>query len=236
MSKSPSFNQRAADVSRILGAEPLIRTINFHNTSKAQADRYDRQLAHYRKFFSAVTEDDLDGYLATGQWHKQKPGLIIAVYEGYRNGYDVLAPLLERHGLIGWFFIITGFLNSTVKNQAKFAHAHYIEMLTREYPDGRYALTWEEVRQLERKHVIASHARTHSQLSTLAPAVVEREVVGSQEDFEQHLGRKVRSFVSLTGPPYGEDPVSDKLIKLAGYDFVFSNFRIQRIASKATSA
>ncbi len=229
MINPPSFNQRAAAVEKMLTADPLIRAVNFHNTSRAKADKYEHQLARYSHFFTSVSEDDLDKYLVTGQWSKSKPGLIVAVYEGYRNGYDVMAPLLEKYGFIGWFFIITGFLNANVKDQLTFAEGHEIDMETREYPDGRYALTWEEVRKLDKRHVIASHARSHTQLSTLDPATVEREVVGSQEDFEKHLGHKVRAFVSLTGPPYGENATSDRLIEAAGYDIVFSNFSIQRL-------
>ena len=227
-----SFSERAASVEKLLATDELIRAVNFHNTSRAKSATYERQLAHYSQFFSSVSEGDLDKYLRTGRWDKPKPGLIVSVFEGYRNGYDVFAPLLERYGFTGWFFIITGFLDAAVKNQATFAQSHEIEMETREYPDGRYALTWEEVRKLDKKHVIASHARSHTQLSTLDAATAEREIVGSQEDFEKHLGHKVRAFVSLTGPPYGENPSTDRIIEAAGYDFVFSNFKIQRLPGK----
>ena len=229
MSTPPTFRERAASVEKLLAADPLIRTVNFHNTSRAQADKYERQLAQYSQFFSSVNEAELDNYLTTGRWQKAKPGLIVAVYEGYRNGFDVLAPLLERYGFVGWFFIITGFLNSAVKDQVTFAGGHRIHMETREYPDDRYALTWDEVRKLDARHVIASHARSHTQLSSLDPAIAEREVVGSQEDFQKELGHKVRAFVSLTGPPYGENAATDRLVEAAGYDFVFSNFSIQRL-------
>ena len=236
MSAAETFSERAANVEKMLASDPLIRTVNFHNTSRAQVDTYERQLARYSQVFSSVNEDELDNYLTTGEWHKTKPGLIVAVYEGYRNGFDVFAPLLERYGFVGWFFIITGFLNSPIKDQATFAGAHRIHMQTREYPDGRYALTWDEVRKLDAKHVIASHARSHTQLSLLDPAIAEREVVGSQEDFQKELGHKVRAFVSLTGPPYGEDARTDRLIEAAGYDLVFSNFSIQRLRAKDSAA
>ncbi len=229
MSSSQTFSQRAAALEKMYDTDPLIRAVNFHNTSRAQADRYDRQIAAYSRCFSSVNEDDLDKYLATGEWHKSKPGLIVSVYEGYRNGYDVFAPLLEKHGLIGWYFIITKFLDTPVRDQAAFADGHDIDMQTHEYADGRYALTWEEVRKLDRRHVIASHARSHTQLAKLKPAIAEREVMGSQEDFQKHLGHKVRAFVSLTGPAYGENASTDRLIEAAGYDFVFSNFSIQRL-------
>jgi peptidoglycan/xylan/chitin deacetylase (PgdA/CDA1 family) len=231
----PTFTERAASLQKTLATKPLIRAVNFHNASRAQAATYERQLARYSHSFSCVNETELDHYLTTGQWHKSKPGLIVSVFEGYRNGFDVLAPLIEKYGFVGWFFIITGFLNSPIEDQLTFARAHRIHMQTREYPDGRYAMTWEEVRQLSVKHVIASHARSHTQLSTLDQATAEREIVGSQEDFQKELGHKVRAFVSLTGPAYGENPAADHLIKAAGYDLIFSNFSIQRVHSPAQS-
>jgi hypothetical protein len=232
MSDSPTFSEHAAKLERLYATRPLIRAVNFHSTSRAKADQYDRQLAHYSQAFSSVNQDELDDYLVTGKWHKSKPGLIVSIYEGYRNGYDVLLPLVERHGFVGWFFVITGFVNAPIKDQLQFALSHDIDMLTREYPDGRYAVSWDELRIVDRKHVIACHSRSHTELALLPPAVREEEIIGSQQEFKKHLGHPVRSFVSLLGPAYGENKLTDRLVAAAGYDFVFSNFRIQRIQAK----
>ena len=232
MSATPTFTERTAELERLYATRPLIRAVNFHSTSRTKADHFDRELAHYSQFFSSVNQDELDDYLVTGKWHKAKPGLIISIYEGYRNGYDVLLPLVERHGFIGWFFVITGFVNAPVKDQLPFALSHDIDMLTRDYPDGRYALTWDELRIIDRKHVIACHSRSHTELALLPPAVMKDEIVGSQQEFRKHLGHPVRTFVSLTGPAYGHNKLTDQFIREAGYDFVVSNFLIQRIQAK----
>lgn len=228
----PNFLENAGRLAEIFETHPLIRAVNFHNTSHAQAALYDRQLEQYSRYFSSVTADDLDQYLSTGEWHKPKPGLIVSVFEGYRNSYDVLAPLIEKYGFVGWFWMITGFLNTPVPEQRNYAEHHDIDMLTHEYPDGRYALTWDELRQLDKKHVIAGHTRSHTLLSALPPDVQRQEVIGSQEDFKKNLGHPVRYFVSLTGPAFGENAAIDRLIREAGYDTVFSNFLIQRISNQ----
>ena len=232
MSNPVTFTERATELEELYAAHPVIRAVNFHNASRAKADEYDRQLAQYSQFFTSVSEDELDEYLTTGKWTKPKPGLIVSIYEGYRNGYEVLLPLVEKHGFTGWFFEITGFIDAKIKDQLPFALSHDIDMLTREYPDGRYALTWEELRQIDKKHVVASHSRSHQQLSKMAPSALFAEVVGSQNEFKKYLGHPVRAFASLTGPAYGEHAPTDRLVDIAGYDFVFSNFRIQRIRSK----
>ena len=232
MKSSPDFAQRATELEEVFATRPLMRAVNFHSTARANAAQYEEQLAQYHRFFTSVNEQELDEYLTTGRWHKAKPGLIVSVFEGYRNSYEVLLPLLEKYGFVGWFWMITSFINAPVAEQRTYAEHHDINMLTHEYPDGRYALTWEELRQIDRKHVIASHARSHTLLTELTPEVQYQEVVGSQEDFKKNLGHPVRGFVSLTGPEYGEDSATDRLIDKAGYDFVLSNFRIQRIRAK----
>ena len=230
-----AFAQRAAAIEQTFATHPLIRAVNFHNTSRAQVEQYERQLAQYSLSFSSVNQEELEEYLTTGKWNKPKPGLIVSVFEGYRNSFDVLTPLIEKYGFIGWYWVITGFINASIPNQRTFAENHDIDMLTHEYADGRYALTWDELRQLDKKHVIACHTRSHTLLAQLDPDIRRQEVVGSQEDFKKNLGHPVRAFVSLTGPAYGENPATDSLIDAAGYDFVFSNFLIQRIRAKSGS-
>jgi len=232
VSTAPTFSQNAENLADLFATRPVIRAVNFHNTSRAQAALYERQIAQYSQHFSPVNQDELETYLVTGEWHKPKPGLIVSVFEGYRNSYDVLLPILEKYGFVGWFWMITGFLNTPVPDQRNYAEHHDIDMLTHEYPDGRYALTWDELRQIDKKHVIASHTRSHTLLSQLDPATQRSEVIGSQQDFVKELGHPVRAFVSLTGPAYGENAAIDRLIDEAGYDIVFSNFLIQRIKAK----
>ncbi len=236
MSKTPTFRERAHELEEVFATHPLIRAVNFHSTARVNAEHYEKQLAQYSQFFTSVNEDELDEYLVTGRWNKPKPGLIISVFEGYRNSYDVLLPLIEKYGFIGWFWMITSFINAPIAEQRTYAEHHDIDMLTHEYPDGRYALTWEELRQIDRKHVIASHTRSHTLLSKLPPAEQYKEVVGSQDDFKKNLGHPVRGFVSLTGPPYGDNTAIDRLIDTAGYEYVLSNYRIQRIRARNTAA
>jgi hypothetical protein len=229
MSPRLDFNSSVADLARQMESRALIRVVNFHNTSRARQAEYREQLARLSREFSPVNEGDLDRYLATGRWHKAKPGVIPGFYEGYRNGHDVILPLLEELGLVGWFFVITGFVKSPSSEQVEYARKHDIGMKTREYADGRYALSWSELREIDRKHVVASHARSHILIAPLDEAERESEVVGSQRDFQEHLGHPVRTFVSYGGPAYGTHAATDALITKAGYQFVFSNLKIQRL-------
>ena len=224
-----TFGETAKTLEPLLATQPLIRTVNFHNTPRARIAEYERQLEQYSRSFSAVGENDLDEYLKTGTWHKAKPGLIVAFYNGYRNNYDVSLPLLERYGFTGWFFVATGFVDTSPAKQLAFAAKHTLTTVKNEYPDGRYALSWDELKEIDRKHVVASHTRTHAKLAAEDSKMLEGEIVGPQQDFEMHLRHRVRSFASLSGAPYGEQKHTDSLIQAAHYQFIFSNFKIQRL-------
>ncbi len=232
---APTLSDAVTTETDLLRRNPLIRVVNYHNTPRSAAAKLEAELAQYSKDFSSVNEAELRDYVRTGRWNKKKPGMLPVLYEGYRDGYDVMAPLLEKYNFVGWYFIITEFIKAGIADQLTYARGHRIGMQTREYPDGRYALSWDEIKQLSAKHVIASHARNHTELSTLTEDVRRAEIFGAQEDFRQHLGRPVRAFASLRGPAHLEHPEVDtnKLVEEAGYEFVFSNYRIQRIGNGA---
>lgn len=135
---------------RAFAGGPPIRAVNFHNTPVHRAEEYDRQLGALAERFGPVTEDDLAAFLATGRWTRSRPGVVIALYNGYRNNFDVMRPLLERHGLVGWFFVASGYVGCPVAEQLAFGAAHTLATIPDEYPDGRYALSWDEVRELDR--------------------------------------------------------------------------------------
>jgi len=225
------LGRAAADWGAKLAGGPVIRAVNFHHTPRRRAGWYREQLRRLAERFAPVTEGDLEGYLATGRWEKAKPGVIIGLYEGYRNGYDVMRPMLEEFGLVGWFFVITGFVKAAAGEQLAFAGAHDIGLEGREYEDGRHALSWGELRELERGHVVASHGRSHVWLEGLEDGAREGEVIGSQRDFEENLGHGVRTFVSYGGPAHGVYAKTDALVERAGHGLVFSNLQVQRLAT-----
>jgi peptidoglycan/xylan/chitin deacetylase (PgdA/CDA1 family) len=229
MSDSVSFAQRKQEISQLLATQPLVRAINFHNTSSWRRQEFEQQLQLCQQNFSTVSEDDLDLYLQSGKWHKDKPGVILAFYEGYRSNYDVILPMLDEMGLVGWFFVIAGFIDAPIEQQLTYANQHDIGMDLNEYLDGRYAMNWQELREVDQRHVVASHALSHQFLEPMDEATRREEIIGSQETFRKQLGHPVRSFVSRGGPAYGENPAVDQLVMEAGYQFQISNFRIQRL-------
>lgn len=220
-----------------LDAAPF-RVVNYHNTPAHRASQYDRELAALAERYAPTREDDLAAYFDTGRWPSARsdgrPGIVIALYNGYRNNLDVFRPLLEKHGLVGWFFAVTGYASCPPDEQAGFAAARNLATIPGEYADGRHALDWAELRALDGPHVVASHTRSHARIDPADAAGQEREIVGAQQDFVRELGHPVRSFAWLLSGTYGQAAVTDACLDQAGYEFLFSDFRIQRLPRAAT--
>ncbi|MCC0063000.1 MAG: polysaccharide deacetylase family protein [Defluviimonas sp.] len=208
---------------------PVLRVVNYHNTPFARAGQYDREFAALAGRFKPVRESDLDEWLDTGCWPHDRPGVIPAFYNGYRNNFDVARPLLERHGLVGWFFAVTAYTSCPANDQPAFTSTRTLATVDGEYDDPRTALSWDELRALDGPHVVASHTRNHTRVALDDAARLEDEIVGAQEDFRRELGHPVRSFAWLFGGRYGENPMADAAVGRAGYSFLFSNFNVQRL-------
>lgn len=216
-------------IARAFAQGAPIRVVNYHNTPAYRAEEYDRELAHLAQHFAPTCEDDLAAFLETGRWRHDKPGIVVALYNGYRNNFDVFRPLLDRHGLIGWFFAVTGYTDCRPADQAAYAATRNLRTIPDEYADGRTALNWDELGMLDERHVVASHTRNHTRVSLSDAGALEDEIGGSQRDFTKRLGHPVRAFAWLFGGAYGGSPLADACVDRAGYEFLFSNFRVQRL-------
>jgi peptidoglycan/xylan/chitin deacetylase (PgdA/CDA1 family) len=157
---------------------------------------------------------------------------VIALYNGYRNNYDVFRPLLEKHGMIGWFFVASGYVSCPPRDQRAMAAARNLKTIPDEYSDWRSALSWDELRDLDARHVIASHTRNHTRVSLEDRTALEDEIIGSQKDFIANLGHPVRAFAWLFGGAYGDSPLADECVDRAGYEFLFSNLKVQRLRAR----
>jgi peptidoglycan/xylan/chitin deacetylase (PgdA/CDA1 family) len=208
----------------------FLRVVNFHNTPRSSAARIERQLAPYARAFAPVTIAAVDALFETGRWPHDRPGVLIALYEGYRSNIETALPVIERLGLVAWLFLPTAWLTVPVAEQAAFADAHEIGLVPGEPREERLAATWDEIRAASGRHVIAAHTGTHAaQAAIVGDEDVEREIRGPRRAIEQATGRVPLAFAWLYGRPSGERPAIDDALRASGYRYVVSNTRLQRI-------
>ncbi len=177
-----------------LFCHPYIRAINYHDIAPSSAARFESQLRHYARHFVPVGLGDL--LALNGRcWPHSRPGLILCFDDGLRTHADVAGPLLDRYGFIGWFMVPVGFIDTPPSEQRRYALEHRILYGAEELPDARIAMTPEDVRQLDRRHVICSHTLNHQRLTaSLTRRAMEEEIIGGKRRLEAHLGHEVRVF------------------------------------------
>ena len=209
----------------------LIRLVNFHATPRYREAEFRRQIRTFAENFEPITPANFAAAVS-GQWDHDRPGLMPALFEGYRDNLDVLLPILEEFGFTGWFFIPSGFLSVPAHEQRSYAASHVLHLPEQdEYPDERIALTWDEARQIVRRgHVFACHTRTHSEVRPDTPhAILENEIVAAKAEMEAQLGTAIDVFCWLEGAAIGVNPRADDMLRQAGFRYLLSNFKVQAL-------
>jgi peptidoglycan/xylan/chitin deacetylase (PgdA/CDA1 family) len=214
-----------------LKSKPWLRCVNFHHTPPYRAAELERLFAGLARMFAPVTADDLDALLTTGEWHKDKPGLIPAFFNGYRDNYDVAYRLLERYNMVGCFFVVTGFGALKPEEQLDFAQHPRFHPSRDPYPDQRLGLDWDEIREMSKRHVICSHTASHSIAldETTPPAVLTREIIGSSRAIAAEVGYTPPAFCWLYGEPYENCSATHTYLRAANYRFIFGSRRIEKL-------
>jgi peptidoglycan/xylan/chitin deacetylase (PgdA/CDA1 family) len=178
---------------------PFIRAVNYHDVAPAQAAAFEEQLlffkAHYDVIGAATLESFLDGGKLSG-----RPGMILTFDDGLRSHAEVVAPLLERHGLVGWFMVPGGFVDEPPLTQRQYAVEHRIPHAAHDYGDPRVALSWPDARRLARSHVVCCHTWSHRRLSaSLTPNDLTAEIPLARHRLEAALDREVSAFAWVGG-------------------------------------
>lgn len=219
----------AAALVRAIRAGRFIRTVNYHNTLAADRERIREQLTRLAGRFQSIDLQELATLVAGAPWPHARPPLLLIFYEGFRNHYDVAAPLLTELGLKGIFCLIPGFHDAPSSTQFAFGLTNYIDVQPDEYVDGRLAMNWAEVRALAvRGHTFVCHTMNHTS-NDLAEATLAWEIGGAVNRMATALQQTVTAFVWLRGPEWGVEPRADRLLQQAGIQLLISNFKVQRI-------
>ena len=202
------------------GSGPHIRALNYHDVPVWQADAFEAQLRFFSDRFVPVGLDDLTALL-DGTWHHPKPGLILSFDDGVRSHAAVVAPLLEKYGFAGWFFVPAGFIDTPAERQAAYAEEHNISAGGADAGEPP-ALTWDEIRDLDRRHVIGCHTLHHERLrSSLTEEELEREIVVAKQRLEGELGRPLSVFAWVGGEEWAYSAAAAAMIRKAGFRISF---------------
>jgi peptidoglycan/xylan/chitin deacetylase (PgdA/CDA1 family)/glycosyltransferase involved in cell wall biosynthesis len=115
--------------------------------------------------------------------------VVLTFDDGYRDTFEVAAPILARHGFRATVFAVTTCVGRT---------ALWEETAGDEKP---VLATWEQLQALrEMGWEIGFHTMTHPDLTTLPPHRLAAEIISGKSDFERALGSQVDTIAY----PYGK--------------------------------
>jgi len=200
---------------------PFIRAVNYHDVPPYLAEAFEAQLIYYKKHFEVVGLEGLT-LLASGRWSHTRPGLILSFDDGLRSHADVVAPLLDRHGLTGWFMVPGGFIDEHPERQAVYAQNSTIEYFEHDYGDPRIAMTWTDIRRIAELHEIGCHTWSHRRLvDSLSEDDLTFEIPNAKRRLEQMIGRPISTFCWVGGEEFTYSQSAAVAIKRAEFQFSF---------------
>ena len=206
----------------IIYKKNYIRVINYHDTPKEYINNFEKQLIFYKKHFSPVSITDLKAFIDTGTLKKDKPGLIISFDDGLQTNYKVAKPLLEKYGFIGWFFIPSGFIETDPKDQNDFVQSNNITSLSNSHPTKRIAMSWDQLFELNKKHVIGCHTFSHHRMNINdSKETLKKEIIESKALIEKRINSTIEVFCWVGGEENTYTKKASKYIAKSGYNFSF---------------
>ena len=144
---------------------------------------------------------------------------------------DMLEPLAEYIQRTGTALCsgTTGYTPAQQQHAYTLSH-DLADVQQGQYPDGRYALSWEEIRRIAARHEICCHTDSHIALSPdVSAEALRREIVDAKRTLEQRAGRRVDVFAWKSGAEYNADLRAHRYFEEAGYRFLVSSVKIEKI-------
>lgn len=163
-------------------------------------EMFDQQMEYLKNNgYTVISLNTLHNFLN----YKRRPpknSIVITIDDGWKTAKTIAAPILKKHGFTATLFIYTDLIRSKPNN---------------------VTLCWDEIKEMMDEGIVEvqSHTASHSDLTKLKEASIERELEDSQKIIKEHLGINVKYLAY----PYGNfnDQVIDKLKKY-GYEVAFT--------------
>jgi hypothetical protein len=209
----------------------FLRVVNWHNTLESERATLRAELAWYAERHDPVLPEDLDRLFETGQWTRSKAGFIPAFYDGYLNHATVAAPVCDALGITAWFFPPTAFLSIEPERQREYADTHDIDLVAEEFDQPAFAMTWDDLEVISRRHIVAAHTANHVPVQDIVTAAdAEREVLEPVRLIEEVTGTRPPAFAWRQGAPFDPSSPAGRAVLDAGIRYQVSNTAYQRIA------
>jgi peptidoglycan/xylan/chitin deacetylase (PgdA/CDA1 family) len=162
---------------------------------------FDRFARFFARYFEVIPLSELLRRVEAGG--KLAPSVTITFDDGYWGNATIAAPILERHGLRGCFFVTTDFIES-----------NFVPWWDEQQQIATRWMSWDQVRELrDAGHEIGSHTQTHVDLGVVSVEEARREICGGEEKLKTELGESAGLFAYPFGGRKNMSAENQQLIK-----------------------
>jgi peptidoglycan/xylan/chitin deacetylase (PgdA/CDA1 family) len=203
---------------------PFIRVVFYHDVPPALAGDFERQLSLFKKKFVPTTRADLDALLRGAHWPHDRPGIIVTFDDGLRSHFEVAAPILDRLGFQGWFFVPVDLLTLPPDAQPTAAERQSVLHDCDTTRDPRVFMTGRQLVELAERHIVGCHTATHCRLSKdLTESQLQMELRRAKERLESLLGgHRVDSFSWVGGEEWAYSEAAARIVADI-FDYAFTS-------------
>ena len=226
------------------------RTLHYHNTPRDHEKLYEEQMKYIKEHYHTVSlaelentflrrqrgnqeEDGKKRKIQTEQDRQGKPEIVIGLFDGYRNNFDAMYPILEKYGQTAWFLLVADFLDTPAEQQEGKLEEYRMQYMLGEYNDRRYAMSWDEARLAARSHTIVNHSSTHFfMMPDTKKEALEYEICHSHELIVRNTGIVPRVFSWLGGGEFSTNREASKMLQVKGYEYLIG-YELENIKPEA---
>lgn len=121
--------------------EVCVRAMDYHDKHACNIDRFYAE----EQDVSLTAAMDVDVFSTKRKWRKEKPGLIPAIFEGWRTRYHVMSRALDAYGFAGRLYVPGLFLNVSTEKQTAFVPGRRMCLSAGpDYAGSRDAVDWDK--------------------------------------------------------------------------------------------
>jgi peptidoglycan/xylan/chitin deacetylase (PgdA/CDA1 family) len=214
-------------------AKPGIHIINSHYVTSGfhNKDEDWEMFDSYLKFLTTIGKlcniEDALLKMQKNEIGGKEVQIVLTFDDGFEECYTVIAPLLEKYGVRGSFFINANYIESGMSYQNQFSKRIHL--------NSKKPMSWAQVKDLhDRGHLIGSHTLDHENLSNLSEEDIEVQIVKNKEVLEQKIQYHCEHFAW----PYGREvdfPSEAFLIVKKNHKYIFSSANYNKYYSRGTS-
>jgi peptidoglycan/xylan/chitin deacetylase (PgdA/CDA1 family) len=198
-----------------------LRALAYHDVKDPRT--FEQQLDHLLEHYTPIDLDRVLHGLAGGQLPPRS--VLITFDDGHRTWVDHAAPTMQRRGIPGVVFVVTGVLGSAVPywweemtalrdtgatdvigymkripDAERLAMLEEARSLAAELPTTNTHLAPDDLKVLEAAGLeVGNHTVTHPLLDQCDPTKIAREIGEAKEMLEGVVGHPVRSFAYPNG-------------------------------------